>query len=206
VADSLEGWIVTRILLIDDDVHFSRFLRGDLEEHGYWVECLECAEGGPDVLDTGDFDLVLLDNQLPGRTGLEFLGDLQQRGIRLPVILMTGHRSANTAIEAVKRGAYAYAIKPLDLRELLRELEPLIVKALTIDWRGEQVRMPGDSAADDDCGPKLLGNSGPMNKVYERIGRCVRSELPVLIRGESNSRCHPIRFRVGLHESEAHVQ
>ncbi|HEY7426728.1 MAG TPA: sigma-54 dependent transcriptional regulator [Gemmataceae bacterium] len=178
---------MTRILLIDDDVRFSRFLRGELEEHGYWVECLDCAEGGPDVLDTGDFDLVLLDNQLPGRTGLEFLGDLQQRGIRLPVILMTGHGSANTAIEAVKRGAYAYAIKPLDLRELLRELEPLIVKALAIDWRGEQVRMPGDSAADDDCGPKLLGNSGPMNKVYERIGRCVRSELPVLIRGETGT-------------------
>jgi two-component system nitrogen regulation response regulator GlnG len=183
----LEGWTVTRILLIDDDIHFSRFLRRELEEHGYWVECLECAEGGPDVLDTRDFDLVLLDNQLPGRTGLEFLGDLQQRGICLPVILVTGHGSAHTAIEAVKRGAYAYVIKPLDLRELLRELEPLIVKALKIDWRGEQVQMPGDSAPGDDCGPKLLGNSGPMNQVYERIGRCVRSELPVLIRGETGT-------------------
>jgi DNA-binding NtrC family response regulator len=178
---------MARILLIDDNADFRRILGGELEKHGHWVACLECAEGGPDVLDTGEFDLVLLDNQMPGRTGLEFLGDLRQRGIRLPVILMTGYGSANTAIEAVERGAFAYVIKPLDFQELLLELEPLIARALEIDWRGEQVRMPGDSAMEDDSGPEILGNSRLMNEVYRRIGLCAGSEVPVLIRGETGT-------------------
>jgi two-component system response regulator HydG len=174
--------------LIDDDAAFRRILGGELEKHGHWVACLECAEGGPDVLDTGEFDLVLLDNQLSGgTTGLEFLGDLRQRGIRLPVVLMTGYGSAKTAIEAVERGAFAYVIKRVDIQELLLELQPLIARALEIGWRSERVRMPGDSAPEDDSGAELLGISRPMIEVYRRIGLCAGSEVPVLIRGETGT-------------------
>src|SRR5262245_280512 len=124
---------MARILLIDDDVALTRFLRGELARHGYGVACLERAEGGPDVLATGEFDLVLLDNHLPGMTGLEFMAALQQRDIRLPVILMTYYGNPTTAIQATKLGAYAYVIKPLHVGELFQKLEPLIAEALKID-------------------------------------------------------------------------
>jgi DNA-binding NtrC family response regulator len=184
----VEGWTMSQILLIDDDDRFGERLEDELEKRGYQVEYRDSAEDVPEELANGQFDLVLLDHVLPGLTGLEFLGELQQRGLRLPVILMTGYGSANTAIDAVKRGAYAYVVKPLDIRDLLRELEPLIAKALEIDWRGgEQVRMPGDSPSEDGSGPELLGNSKPMNEVYGRIGKCADKEMPVLIRGETGT-------------------
>ncbi|MGH7172673.1 MAG: sigma-54-dependent transcriptional regulator [Gemmataceae bacterium] len=176
---------MTRILLIDDDDHFGEHLEAELKKRGYQVEYRDSAEDVPDELANGEFDLVLLDNYLPGLTGLEFLGQLQQRGLRLPVILMTGLPSANTVMDAMNLGAYAYVSK--DVPELLQELEPLIDKALEIDWRGQQVRMPTDSAADDGSGPELKGNSKPMIEVYGRIGKCAGSEVPVLIRGATGT-------------------
>lgn len=179
---------MSRILLIDDDDRFGDHLQSELEKRGYQVQYQDSAEDVPGELANGEIDLVLLDYCMPGRDGLEFLDDLQQRCLRLPVILMTGHGSSSTVIDAMKLGAYAYVSKDCKhIGELLQELEPLIVKALGIDWRGEQVRLPGDFSSDDDCGPKLLGTSETMKKVYDRIGRCVRSELPVLIRGETGT-------------------
>ncbi len=177
---------MAKILVIDDDAAFSRRLRAELERQGYGVACLERAEGGPDVLATGEFDLVLLDNQLPGMSGIEFLGALKQQGIRLPVILMTSYGTADTAIEATRLGAYAYVIKP-GVGETFRELEPMIPRALAIDWRPERVRLPGDAAPDDGSGPQLLGNSKPMRKVCELIGLCADGDVPVLVRGETGT-------------------
>src|SRR5262249_3138494 len=148
--------------------------------------CLGRAEGGPDVLATGEFDLVLLDNHLPGLTGLEFMAALQQRDIRLPVILMTNYGNPTTAIQATKLGAYAYVIKPPRLGELFQKLEPLIAEALKIDWRGGRVRMPGQ-ATPEGPSPELLGNSEAMNRVYDLIARCSDRDLPVLIRGETGT-------------------
>jgi DNA-binding NtrC family response regulator len=178
---------VAHILLIDDDAKLSRFLRLALEECGHLVECLERAESGPDVLATGEFNLVLLDNHLPGMTGIEFLGDLRRRGIRLPVILMTGHDTTDTAIQATKEGAYDYVIKPLDARKLVQELGPLIREVEKFDWRGERVRLPGPSIPHDGPGPELVGASKPMLRVRSRIGRCAELDVPVLIRGETGT-------------------
>jgi DNA-binding NtrC family response regulator len=177
---------MARILLIDDDADFSRRVRARLEKAGYGVACLERAEGAPNVLATGEFDLVLLDNNLPGMSGLEFMGTLQERGIRLPVILMTFYSTSTTAIDATKLGAYAYVIKPLDIGELFQELERLIVSALKIDWRGERVRMPGRSAPDSSS-PKLIGESKCMIRLYEFIALTAKSDVPVLIRGETGT-------------------
>src|SRR6266480_3505932 len=89
---------VARILLVDDDADLSHFLRGELEGHGHQVECLDRAEHGPDVLTRAPFDLVLLDNKMPGMSGIEFLEALKRKGVGLPVILMTGYSTCDTAI------------------------------------------------------------------------------------------------------------
>jgi DNA-binding NtrC family response regulator len=175
---------MARILLIDDDTAFSGKLRGELEKRGYGVTWLGRAEGGPDVLATGEFDLVLLDNQLPGMSGTDFLDALRQGGIRVPVILVTGYATADTAIEATKLGAFGYVTKT---RELLAELEPLIRRALEIDWRGERVRLPGHPAADGKSGSALLGQGKPMQRVYGQIGQAAAGDGAVLIHGETGT-------------------
>jgi DNA-binding NtrC family response regulator len=185
--DAVEEGTMSRILLIDDDQHFGEHLERELAKRHYQVEYRDSAE---DVIELvgGDFDLVLLDNYMPGLTGLEFLSQLRQRGLMLPVILMTGLPSADTVMDAMNLGAYGYVSKDYrHIEELLQEFIPLIRKALEIDWRGEHVQMPGDSSADDDSAPRLLGNSKAMIEVYGRIGRCVGCEVPVLIRGETGT-------------------
>jgi DNA-binding NtrC family response regulator len=80
---------MARILVIDDDPDLSQALRDRLEERGDQVESLDRAEHAPELLARTEFDLVLLDNKMPGMSGIEFLAALQQRGLRIPVILMT---------------------------------------------------------------------------------------------------------------------
>jgi DNA-binding NtrC family response regulator len=175
---------VAKILLIDDDADLGHFLRGELEEHGHQVEWLERAEHGPEVLARTASDLVLLDNKMPGMTGIEFLEALQQRGLGVPVILMTGYATADTAIQAMNLGAFNYVIKPADFQALVGELRPLIAEALELARPVEEVRLPVEALPD---GPLLVGKSRPMVEVYKLVGRFARRSDPVLVRGETGT-------------------
>jgi DNA-binding NtrC family response regulator len=177
---------VTRILIIDDDVEFSSFLRASLENGGACVDCLEAAAGAPELLSQTDYDVVLLDNRMPGLSGIEFLAALKQRDLSVPVILMTGDPTSETAIQAMNLGAFDYIVKPLELDELVAELEPLVARAAAIvQLSKEHVRLPGDTAPGE--GPRLLGNSRAMQEVYKLIGKVAGSADPVLIRGETGT-------------------
>ncbi|HET6882002.1 MAG TPA: sigma-54 dependent transcriptional regulator [Pirellulales bacterium] len=174
------------ILLIDDDVDFSAFVRESLQRVGHRVECLDNARSAPARLAGEEYDVVLLDNRMPGMSGIEFLAALEKHQISVPVILMTGDPTSDTAIQAMNLGAFDYVVKPLELDELLGELEPLIDEAAEISrLTKEHVRLPGE--ASDGQGPALLGNSRPMQEVYKLIGKVARSNVPVLILGESGT-------------------
>jgi DNA-binding NtrC family response regulator len=179
---------MARILLIDDDPELIRFLKPALEEAGYEVECLEMADEVPRLLATGQFDLVLLDNRMPGMSGIECLPLLRQRGLSVMVILMTGHGTADTAIQAMREGAFDYVIKPQNYECLFRELEPIIDQALSISRSmRERVPLPGTELNENETGPALRGESRPMQEVYKLIGRVAKSEDAVLIRGETGT-------------------
>jgi DNA-binding NtrC family response regulator len=179
---------MARLLLIDDDADLTHFLQHDLEQRGHHVTCLDRAECGPDLLAREKLDLVLLDNKMPGMSGIEFLAALRQRGLGVPVIVMTGHATTDTAIKAMNLGAIDYLVKPMDLAELTEELAPLIDKALEITQPiKEVVRLPGDAPADSDSGSELVGNSKSMQEVYKLIGKVSESDAPVLIHGETGT-------------------
>jgi len=121
-------------------------------------------------------------------SGIDFLAALEQRGIRVPVVLITADPTSETAIRAMNLGAFDYVVKPLDTGDLVDELTPLIAKALEFAQpMKEKVRLPGEAAAKDHSGPQLLGNSKPMQEVYKLIGRVAKSETPVLILGETGT-------------------
>src|SRR5690242_9750238 len=123
---------MARILLIDDDEELTAELGEALERTGHLVTRLERAAHAPQLLTERDFDVVLLDNRMTGMTGLEFLEALRARDLGIPVILMTGCADADTAIQAVQRGAFNYLEKPDDYDALFRELTPLLEDALRI--------------------------------------------------------------------------
>jgi DNA-binding NtrC family response regulator len=172
------------ILLIDDDSRWAARLQAALQKRGHRVHVLAQAEEGLDLLDSGDFDLVLLDNQLPGMSGMEFLDALERRRITLPVILVTGYASADTVMEAICLGALDHIDKDT-LDRFLERLEPVLRKALDVK------SLPPDSGpcaisvnAEEDA---LCGMSPCMQEVYKKIGLVARDDQAVLIQGETGT-------------------
>jgi DNA-binding NtrC family response regulator len=179
---------MARILLIDDDVDLATELQEFLTSTGHRVTHLERAERGPDLLAQQEFDLVLLDNRMPGMSGLEFLAALRQRDIRIPVIMMTVYASADSGIEAGNLKVFDYLEKPDSFQKLCEQLTPVIARALEIDWRPRQV-VPASGNAEPEGGARsrMTGKSKPMLEMYGQIGRVADSDAPVLIRGESGT-------------------
>lgn len=178
---------MAKILLIDDDADLARYLQLELEGIGHEVQCLDRAENGPEALAAGAFDLVLLDNKMPGMSGIEFLAALRKRGLLIPVILMTGHGTTDTAIQAMNFDAFDYVVKPMDYEELCRELKPLIDEAVKHARATKvAVRLPG---AEESSGTAsvMLGTCKPMQEMYKTIGRVAKSDAPVLIHGETGT-------------------
>jgi DNA-binding NtrC family response regulator len=176
---------VASILLIDDEDALTDFVRPALEAHGHTVECLDRAEEGPDRLTSGRFDIVVLDNKMPGMTGIDFLEEVRARGIEVPVILMTGAPSSSTAIQAMKHGAVEYVIKPDDYQSLVRELLPKIERALEAGRQPKSAAPRPAPATPDE--PELVGNSALMRTMYGEIGLFADGGDTVLILGETGT-------------------
>ncbi len=121
---------MARILLIDDDPDLRRFLQDALAQRGHHVSCLERAEGGVDVLATGEFDLVLVDGRMPGMSGSEFLTVLRDRALHIPAILMTGYAKGDIIKEVKKLDAFVVGKPSGGHDEFWKELEPLLADAL----------------------------------------------------------------------------
>ncbi|HZV04318.1 MAG TPA: sigma-54 dependent transcriptional regulator [Gemmataceae bacterium] len=181
---------MARLLLIDDDTHLAAYLEDQLTQRGHLVRCEEEAEPALDVLQDSEFEVVLADCWLPGMSGLEFLADLRRRGIAVPVLIMTGQTTPDTAIRARQLGAWDYVVKPLDAKQLVNTLEPLIEEMLKIiRLNRERVHLPPQdmTVPREASSPILLGNSEPMQKIYKRIADLARSNLSVLILGETGT-------------------
>jgi DNA-binding NtrC family response regulator len=181
---------VARILLIDDDADLSDYLRDELARRGHEAHCLERAEEAPRVLAEArpPFRLVLLDNKLLGMSGIEFLEALQGHGLKVPVILMTGYATAETAILATKLGAHDYVLKPDSFQSLFGQLAPIIQQCLALTERPPEVSLPLEPAPASAAGPMLVaGPNQLMREVYKLIGQFAPTDRAVLIRGETGT-------------------
>src|SRR4029453_17403021 len=106
------------ILAVDDDPQMQFFLKEALERQEYAVTVKGTAEDALAALKASKFDLVLMDVRLPGMSGLDAVHEIQKIDQRTPIIVMTAHGTRDTALEAVRRGAYDYFTKPFRLDEL----------------------------------------------------------------------------------------
>jgi DNA-binding NtrC family response regulator len=177
---------VARILLIDDDGDFAEHVRTKLTAQGHEVRWLGLAEDGLKSLASAEkTDLVLLDNKMPGMSGLEFLAALKKSELHLPVILMTAAHHDRTVIEAMKMGAFAYAIKPAG-EEDLGELQTVLEDAMEITRRPKAVPLR-KADRDDEDDSAIAGKSKPILEVLMRVGRCAQLDETVLILGETGT-------------------
>src|SRR5262249_16961137 len=143
------------------------------------------AERAPELVAAGAFDLILLDNRMPGMSGIQFLETLRQNGTPATVILMTGAHDDRTAIQATKLGAFDYVIKPDDYDDFLAELGPPIEEAGKITRPTPEVRLQASRPAEAPA--TILGRSKPMLDVFKRIGLFAAGDDAVLILGETGT-------------------
>ena len=117
-----------RILVVDDEQPMRDVVAAGLTRAGYECATAESADQAAELLDQASFDLVLLDVNMPGKSGIEFLSDLRGSHPDLPVIMFTGEADADTAANAMREGATDYATKPAAIPELVTRIESAIEK------------------------------------------------------------------------------
>ena len=128
-------------------------------------------------------DLILLDNKLPDRNGIEMLKEIKRELPKVPIIIMTAFGTTETAIEAMRMGAFDYILKPFELDEI----SELVAKGLEAHkLMNRAVAIPAMSEYRDDS-DQIIGKSKAMQEVYKLIGQVAESDLTVLIRGESGT-------------------
>jgi nitrogen regulation protein NR(I) len=172
-----------KLLIVDDEPNvlysFDRAFAQDQIE----IRCVETGADAVDAVDADRPDAVVLDVRLPDMSGLDVFEQIQSLDARLPVIFVTAHSTTDTAINAMKRGAFEYLLKPVDIHEL-REL---VHKALEIS-RLRHVPAVFESEASGPAGvDQIVGRSKPMQEVYKTVGRVAPEDVTVLILGESGT-------------------
>jgi two-component system nitrogen regulation response regulator GlnG len=175
---------MARILVIDDDALILESFRLGFPAPDYEVIVAHSAAEGVERFAETDPDVVLLDVRLPDMSGLDAFRQLHERNPKTPIILMTGHGSANTAIEAMRRGAYEYVLKPFDLDAICELVDGAIET-------GRMMRVPArlvsPEDADDSSADLLVGECPAMQEVYRSIGRVADKDVTALILGESGT-------------------
>ncbi|MFN8854886.1 MAG: sigma-54-dependent transcriptional regulator [Planctomycetaceae bacterium] len=172
------------ILLVDDEPSILHAYRRVLDSRDHQLFLASSRAEAEEQMRQAKPDVVVLDVHLGDSTGLETFDALQRINARTPIILVTGHGTTDLAIEATKRGAYEYLLKPLDLGTL-RDL---------IQNAGESSRrmqtpavLPEDQVPADGAGDQLIGRCPAMQAVYKQIGRVAAQDVTVLILGESGT-------------------
>ncbi len=179
-----------RLLVIDDESLILEAIESAFPDE--IVICCQTAHDGIQAFLDDRPDVVLCDIRMPEMSGMEIFEKLHRIDAKIPVVLMTGHGTAGTAIDAMQRGAFEYVLKPLDPDTLI----PLIKSAAeTSRMTRVPALVPGDmGAADgeddalhDPASDTLIGLSPGMQEVYRSIGRVAKQDVTVLILGESGT-------------------
>ncbi len=174
----------TRVLVIDDELDQCQLIADGLKSHGVQVEWRQRGAEGVSFATQHDLDVVITDLNLAGEeNGLEVCAELMQRVPDVPVIVVTGFGSMESAIQALRVGAYDFITKPFELVTLAAA-----VKRATRHRRLEQevVRLQTQLNVQNYAG-ELVGDSRPMKRVYDLLQRAGESDVSVLVSGESGT-------------------
>lgn len=169
-----------KILIVDDEKAIRRTLKEILEYEKYDIEEAEDGEIGLEKIEKNNYDVIILDIKMPKKDGIEVLTEMQQKGIDTPVIVLSGHGNIETAVEAVKKGAFDYIPKPPDLNRLLITVRNAMDKVSLVT---ETKILKKKIAKSKD----IVGESNPILKIKETIAKVAPTEARVLITGDNGS-------------------
>lgn len=171
---------MSRILVIDDERSIRNTLKDILEYEKYQVDLAEDGPKGLEKLKTSEYDVILCDIKMPGMDGIEVLEKIQASDSDMPVVMISGHGNIDTAVEAIKKGAFDFIEKPLDLNRLLITIRNAMDKSsLVTETRILKKKVNKKY--------EIIGNSDAIQKVIEMADRVARTDARVLITGSNGT-------------------
>jgi DNA-binding NtrC family response regulator len=180
MADETAG---IRMLVVEDDKALSEIVCEELRARGHMAVAAETVAEGLEQLKQSEFEVALVDLMLPDGSGIDILKKIAEEGLATEAIVLTGYATVDTAIQAMKLGAYDYVTKPARMEEL----EVLVAKAaeksrLRRENSHLRRRLEGHSPADG-----IVTDDATMHELMATLERVAPSDLPVLIQGESGT-------------------
>src|SRR5881275_2680264 len=172
-----------KILVVDDERSILMLLKEALGQWGYQVTTAASATEALGVLKSEIFDALITDIRMPDMSGLELLKEVKRQDESIEIVMMTGYPTIASAVEALKEGAYDYLSKPL----ILDELRHLMARVTEKRFLKGEVQSLRARLGEELTVNELVGNSQPMQRVKEIIGKVATTDSPVLIEGESGT-------------------
>ncbi|MGZ3535464.1 MAG: sigma-54-dependent transcriptional regulator [Thermodesulfobacteriota bacterium] len=170
-----------KVLVADDDKNLRKVLANEFSEEGFDVDEAEGGVKAMDLLEKDDYDVLILDLNMPGLGGMDVLKKIRTLGLSTEIIILTGHSTVTTAVEAMKLGAYDYLTKPFSIAELKAVVEKAYEKKALINENlglKTQIRRQSQIQSIITKNPKML-------EILEHVKTVAMSDFPVLIYGGS---------------------
>ena len=172
-----------KILVVDDDTTHRLMLKATLAAEGYGITEAGDGERAVEKIKQEFFDLVMLDLKMPKMGGLEALKRLKEINPEIPVLIMTAYASVQTAVDALKHGAFDYLIKPLDMEEV----KLMLIKTLDYHKLKKENRSLKKRLSKTFGFSEIVGNSKKMHELFEVLSLAAPSDTTILILGESGT-------------------
>lgn len=171
---------MAKILIIDDEKAIRRSIKEILEFEKYTVEEAEDGQQGLDMALKGNYDVILSDIKMPKLDGVELLNKLMVNKTEASLIMMSGHGNIETAVDTVKKGAYDYLAKPIDLNRLLVAVRNALDKtSLVTETKNLKKKI--------NKGYEMIGDSKALNSIREMIEKVAPTDARILITGSNGS-------------------
>ena len=172
----------TRLLIIEDEPEMLMFLKRFFKRRGYAVAAVASAEEAWGAISETEYDLVLSDLVLDGMSGMELLNKIREIDRDLPFVILTGAGTIESAVEAIKLGAFHYVTKPFKRQEL----EIIVQRAVEYGMMHRRISRLSDASSTQ--GERIiLGNSRKMQKIVTIIEKIADADTPVLLQGETGT-------------------
>ena len=169
-----------KVLIIDDERSIRNTLKEILEFEGHEISLAADGKEGLEMALAGNFDVIFCDIKMPGMDGVEVLEKLVENGVDSSVVMISGHGSIDTAVECIKKGAFDFIQKPLDLNRILITLKNATDKTTLI----KETKVLKKKVAGI---PEIVGESAPIIKIKEMIDRVAATDARVLITGSNGT-------------------
>jgi DNA-binding NtrC family response regulator len=179
----IEGANLLNLMIVDDERAIQEVCRDVAQTLGFHTSIADSAEHAYRVLESNAIDVVLLDLKLPGAGGLEALHQIRERRPDAVIIVVTGYGTVQSAVQAMKNGAYDYVTKPFSMEELRLLLER-VSSHLKLKTENRMLR---EKIKSKQGFGSIVGRSPEMEKLYRIIAKAAQSTHPVLVLGESGT-------------------